>query len=82
MRPGRAASRVQKTNRQGGKDMQVQINRGGCIGCGLCAALCPEVFRMAEDGLAEVYEAPSGENGDKVLKAAENCPVSVIHTEK
>jgi len=73
---------AQKTNRQGGKDMQVQINRGGCIGCGLCAALCPEVFRMAEDGLAEVYEAPSGENGDKVLKAAENCPVSVIHTEK
>ena len=35
--------------------MKAEIDREGCISCGLCAATCPEVFRMADDGLAEVY---------------------------
>ena len=35
-----------------------------CIGCGLCSQVCPEVFRMTEDGVAiaseeEVAEALS-----------------------
>lgn len=35
--------------------MKVWIDRDGCISCGLCATTCPEAFRMADDGLAEVY---------------------------
>ena len=42
--------------------MKVMIDRDGCISCGLCAGTCPEVFQMADDGLAEVYRAPTGEN--------------------
>ena len=38
--------------------MKASIDRSGCIGCGLCASVCPEVFRMADDGLAEVYVDP------------------------
>ena len=34
--------------------MKAVIDRSGCIGCGLCPTLCPEVFAMAEDGLAQV----------------------------
>ena len=30
--------------------MKAVIDRSGCIGCGLCPTLCPEVFAMAEDG--------------------------------
>ena len=38
--------------------MKASINRDGCIACGLCESTCPQVFRMADDGLAEVYTDP------------------------
>jgi len=59
--------------------MKASIDRGGCIGCGVCADTCPAVFVMAEDGLAEVLTetVPAGEE-DSASEAAEGCPVSVI----
>lgn len=59
--------------------MKASIDRDGCIGCGLCVDTCPEVFRMADDGLAEVYTSPvpSGAE-DSATEAADGCPVSVI----
>ncbi len=60
--------------------MQVEIDRGGCISCGLCEGTCPEVFRIADDGVAEVHhqpDDPAQEAGAK--EAADGCPVSVIH---
>mgnify|MGYP003297318571 CR=1 FL=1 len=63
--------------------MKAWIDREGCIGCGLCETTCPAVFRMAEDGLAEVYTdpVPAGET-DAATEARDNCPVSVIHVEE
>jgi ferredoxin len=65
-----------------GKAMKAVIDRDGCIACGLCADTCPEVFRMAEDGLAEAYvdEVPK-EQEDAAAEAAEDCPVNVISVE-
>lgn len=62
--------------------MRAEIDRDGCISCGLCVATCPEVFQMADDGLAEVYvdTIPAGVE-DAATAAAENCPVSVISAE-
>ena len=62
--------------------MKAMIDRSGCIGCGLCTEICPEVFRMADDGLAEVHvaEVPAGAEGGAV-EAQEGCPVSVIQVE-
>lgn len=59
--------------------MKASIDRDGCISCGLCPDTCPEVFRMADDGKAEVYvdEVPK-EVEDAAQEAAEGCPVSVI----
>lgn len=62
--------------------MKAMIDRDGCIGCGLCAEVCREVFRMADDGLAEVYAEISPEQEAAVQEAAEGCPVSVIAIEE
>lgn len=62
--------------------MKAKLDRSGCIGCGLCAQTCPEVFRMADDGLAEVFNetVPKDAEGSAV-EAQEGCPVSVITVE-
>ncbi|HHV51231.1 MAG TPA: ferredoxin [Clostridiales bacterium] len=62
--------------------MKAKLDRDGCIGCGLCPTICPEVFRMADDGFAEVYNEdvpPQAE--DAAVEAQESCPVSVIAVE-
>ena len=62
--------------------MKAIIEREGCISCGLCAETCPKVFRMADDGLAEVYTDPVPESAEDTAKEAQdNCPVSVITVE-
>lgn len=50
----------------------------GCIGCGQCEANCPEVFRMNDEGIAEVYSDITPELESNAEEAAGNCPVNVI----
>lgn len=62
--------------------MKAAIDKGGCISCGLCAETCPKVFRIGDDGYAEVYvDTIPGELEDEVTQASDNCPVSVISVE-
>jgi ferredoxin len=63
--------------------MKVKLDHEGCISCGLCPETCPEVFRFADDGKAEVISetVPQGHEGD-VEESADGCPVSVISYEK
>jgi ferredoxin len=71
--------------------MKVSIDREECIGCGVCEALCSEVFKLIDDGksaIAEKYRKGSlakGEVGEDLSSCVENardsCPVEVIKTE-
>jgi ferredoxin len=62
--------------------MKATIDRDGCIGCGVCADTCPECFRMADDGLAEVYvDSVPTDAEETALNAQDECPVSVITVE-
>lgn len=59
--------------------MRAKINRDGCISCGFCCETCPEVFSMAEDGLAQAVDDDVPEDAeDRAVEAQEGCPVSVI----
>ena len=53
------------------------VDQGVCIGCELCVKMVPSVFRMDEDGLAEVYDANGAFEGE-ILDAIDNCPVNCI----
>ncbi|MDH7564099.1 MAG: ferredoxin [Candidatus Bathyarchaeota archaeon] len=71
--------------------MKVSIIREECIGCGVCEALCPEVFKLQEDGKSSITEKyrknshAAGEVGEDLAACIENakdsCPVNVISTE-
>ena len=52
--------------------MHITIERDGCISCGLCEGTCPSVFRIAEDGLAEVHHQP--ETAEEQAEAAVRWP--------
>lgn len=49
----------------------------GCISCGLCEQICPEVFEVID--LAQVRDGVDfNEYEDAIKEAAESCPVEVI----
>ncbi|MCQ2443241.1 MAG: ferredoxin [Oscillospiraceae bacterium] len=53
-----------------------------CIGCGLCAATCPAVFEIGDNGLAHVtMEDVPDELQDMANEALEGCPVDAIEHE-
>ena len=51
---------------------------GGCASCGLCASLCPEVFRMGPEGRAEAYGEIEESNENDAAEAADSCPVNAV----
>ncbi len=55
----------------------------GCIGCGACTAVCPDVFELNADGIAESIfgEEVDDSFADDLEAAAGACPVSAITVE-
>ena len=56
--------------------MKATVNQN-CIGCGLCADTCPEIFQMGDDGLAHGGDVPETQLG-AAQEARDGCPVGAI----
>ncbi len=52
----------------------------GCISCGTCQVICPEVFEVTDISHIKP-DADLNKNEEKIKEAAEMCPVSVIEME-
>ncbi len=51
----------------------------GCIGCGLCASTCPEVFSMSDEGVAvAIVDEVAEEYAASAEEAKDGCPVGAI----
>ena len=59
------------------KKLSIQV---GCIGCGLCEAIVPEVFSVCN--VSKVKEGVAYEEfKEKIEKAVQSCPVNAIKYE-
>jgi ferredoxin len=59
--------------------MRVSIDYELCTGVGACEQVCPEVFQMRDDGLAEVVDpCPHETLWEAVYRAQEACPEDAV----
>ena len=58
--------------------MRYKVN-DSCIGCGLCASACPEIFSMGDAGtaVAKDEDVPEEQLG-AAAEAKDGCPVGAI----
>ncbi|MDZ4168683.1 MAG: ferredoxin [Coriobacteriia bacterium] len=59
--------------------MKPMVDQDLCIGCGNCEDVCPEFFRLGDDGFSHVTveDADEKEYGC-AREAADGCPVGAI----
>lgn len=60
--------------------MRVTLAKDECIGCGVCAQVCPDVFCMDDDSGVSKVVHPEGAECAK--EAADSCPVGCISLEE
>ena len=74
-------------------NFKIEHDRPGCIGCGACASVAPEFWKMSDaDGKSDLIGSKELKEGETIVKeelemvelknnrdAADSCPVNVIH---
>lgn len=63
--------------------MKAYVDKDLCIGCGLCEGICPKVFKMNDDGIAEAIEGELSKDQQNDAEDAKlQCPVEAITIEE
>jgi ferredoxin len=62
------------------KKVRVSVDHNVCVGNSMCETIAPKVFVLNEQRQSEAVN-PQGDTLEKILEAAENCPVSAILVE-
>ena len=59
--------------------MKAEIDHDLCIGDGICADICPQVFEMRDDSLAYVIADPVPADAEATAtESCEACPTDAI----
>jgi ferredoxin len=62
------------------RKLRIRVDHDVCVGNAMCETFAPHVFRLNDDRQSEAVD-PGGDPEEKILEAAENCPVSAITVE-
>ena len=62
------------------RKLRVWVDPHICVGNAMCETIATNTFRLNDNRQSEVSN-PDGDSVEKILEAAENCPVSAIFVE-
>ncbi|MFC1699632.1 ferredoxin [Candidatus Omnitrophota bacterium] len=62
--------------------MKALVSDELCVGCGLCADVCPDVFAMEESKAKVKNDSVPESCSDCSKRAKEDCPVEAITIEE
>ena len=62
------------------RTLRVWVDHKVCVGNAMCESIAPQVFELNADRQSEAVN-PAGDTEEKILEAAESCPVSAIFVE-
>ena len=62
--------------------MKAIVDQEACIGCRLCAEVCPEVFEMADDIAKVIVPEIPADALERAKDSSDSCPVDAISIEE
>lgn len=62
------------------RQLRVSVDHNKCVGSTICVLIAPNVFALNEKGQSTVVNT-DGDIEDRIIQAAEQCPLSAITVE-